>query len=49
MAEGCCVAGFDDGGRDPEPVNVGSFQRLGEKRKHSFLEPLGGDEALPTP
>ena len=38
----CYVAGFEDGGRDHEPVNVGSFQKLGEERKHSFLEPLWG-------
>ena len=40
MAEGCYVAGFDDGGRDHEPVNAGSFQKLGGKGS-SHVEVIG--------
>lgn len=44
MSEGCCVAGYDNGGRDPEPRNVGTFQKVEKKRKQSFLEAPGKKE-----
>ena len=48
MSEGCCVAGYDNGGRDPEPRNVGTFQKVEKKRKQSFLEAPGKKKCRPA-
>lgn len=44
----CKVAGFEDGGRGPDPRNMGSLWKLEKVDADSPLEPPEENESLPA-